>query len=232
MESLSGQHSGGLGLQLQMGDDVADKADNSADEMGDDAAQTPRSVADKADNSADGSIIEISNHTVDTVLYLPVCRDWQNNMCSLSKRIGEKKGKNLWILLRTKLLVYVVAKDDGNCFFRTVAQEITGRQEDHARVLVTSSYMAHNPAQLSCYLTSSETMGQYLRTTKMDQQKVWATEIEIYGTANLLGTTTFVYCPSGTSNKWLRFAPKECHDDNSHARECLYLCNLSEHFEL
>ena len=87
MESLSGQHSGGLGLQLQMGDDVADKTDNSADEMGDDAAQTPRSVADKADNSADGhgSIIEISNHTVDTVLYLPVCRDWQNNMCNLSK---------------------------------------------------------------------------------------------------------------------------------------------------
>ena len=63
MESLSGQHSGGLDLQLQMGDDVADKADNSADEMGDDAAQTPRSVAEKADNSADGSIIEISNHT-------------------------------------------------------------------------------------------------------------------------------------------------------------------------
>ena len=68
MESHSGQYSGGLGLQLQMGDD---------------AAQTPRSVADKTDNSADGSIIEISNHTVDTVLYLPVCRDWQNNMCSV-----------------------------------------------------------------------------------------------------------------------------------------------------
>ena len=50
-----------------------------------DAAQTPRSVADNADNSADESIIEISNHTVDTVLYLPVCRDWQSNMCSLSK---------------------------------------------------------------------------------------------------------------------------------------------------
>ena len=41
MESLSDQHSGGLGLQLQMGDDVADNADNSADEMGDDAAPTP-----------------------------------------------------------------------------------------------------------------------------------------------------------------------------------------------
>ncbi|KAL5515510.1 hypothetical protein EMCRGX_G000684 [Ephydatia muelleri] len=228
---------GGLGLQLQMGDDVADKADNSADEMGDDAAQTPCSVADKADNSADGSIIEISNHTVDTVLYLPVCRDWQNNMCSVLglqfvKGNRDHNEKPLDIALDQAPSIRGRIKGDGNCFFRAVAQEITGRQEDHAelRVLVTS-YMAHNPAELSCYLTSSETMGQYLRTTKMDQQKVWATEIEIYGTANLLGTTIFVYCPSGTSNKWLRFAPKECHDDNSHARECLYLCNLSQHFE-
>ena len=64
-------------------------------------------------------------------------------------------------------------KGDGNRFFRAVAQEISGHQEDHAelRVLVTT-YMAHNPAQLSCYLTSSEKMGQYLRATKMDQQKV------------------------------------------------------------
>eukprot|EP00731_Ephydatia_muelleri_P020062 Em0012g887a len=60
------------GPSVTDGNDVADKADNSADEMGEDAAQTPRSVADNADNSADGSIIEISNHTVDTVLYLPV----------------------------------------------------------------------------------------------------------------------------------------------------------------
>ena len=63
-------------------------------------------------------------------------------------------------------------KGDENCFFRAVAQEITGRQEDHAelRVLVTS-YMAHNSAQLSCYLTSSETIGQYLRTTKRINRK-------------------------------------------------------------
>ena len=35
-------------------------------------------------------------------------------------------------------------KGDGNCFFRAVAQQITGRQEDHAelRVLVTSN-MTH-----------------------------------------------------------------------------------------
>ena len=49
--------------------------------MEDDAEQPPCSVTDKADYSADGSVIEISNHTVDTVLYLPVCRDWQKIMC-------------------------------------------------------------------------------------------------------------------------------------------------------
>ncbi|KAL5503221.1 hypothetical protein EMCRGX_G010138 [Ephydatia muelleri] len=62
------QLSDGLGLQLQMEDD---------------AEQPPCSVIDKADNSADGSVIEISNHTVGTVLYLPVCRDWQINACSV-----------------------------------------------------------------------------------------------------------------------------------------------------
>ena len=73
MESLFGQHSGGLGLQLQM-DDVADIADNSADEMGNDAAQTPRSVADKADNSADGSIIVggVLLHFFFNFLFLPL----------------------------------------------------------------------------------------------------------------------------------------------------------------
>ena len=83
-----------------------------------------------------------------------------------------------------------------------MAQEITGSQEDHAalRVLVTS-YMTHNPTQLSCYLESFETMENYLQRTKLDRQKVWGTDVEIYATANLLGTTIFVHCPSGTSNK-------------------------------
>ena len=82
----------------------------------------------------------------------------------------KKREKPLDIALDQAPSIGGCIKDDGNCFFRAVAQEITGRQEDHEelRVLVTS-YMAHNPAQLSCYLTSSETMGQYLRTTKMDQ---------------------------------------------------------------
>ena len=84
----------------------------------------------------------------------------------------KKREKPLDIALDQAPSIRGHIKGDGNCFFRAVAQEITGRQEDHAelRVLVTS-YMAHNPAQLSCYLTSSETMGQYLRTTKMDNRK-------------------------------------------------------------
>ena len=45
-------------FQMMSGNKTA--AQDCAVEMGDDAAQTPRSVADKADNSADGSIIEIS----------------------------------------------------------------------------------------------------------------------------------------------------------------------------
>ena len=82
----------------------------------------------------------------------------------------KKREKPLDIALDQAPSIRGHIKGDGNCFFRAVAQEITGRQEDHAELV--TSYMAHNPAQLSCYLTSSETMGQYLQATKMDQQKV------------------------------------------------------------
>ena len=126
--------------------------------MEDDAEQQPCSVTDKADNSADGSVIEISNYTVDTVLYLPVCRDWQKKyvQCrrtSIVKENHDHNEKPLDIGLDLAPSIRSHIKTDGNCFFRAVAQEITGSQEDHAalRVLVTL-YMTHNPTQLFCYL--------------------------------------------------------------------------------
>ena len=147
-------------------------------------------------------------------------RQFAENMCSVV-RLQFVKGnhdhneKPLDIGLDQAPSIPGCIQGDGNCLFRAVAQEITGSQENHAalRVLVTS-YMTHNPTQLSCYLKSFETMENYLQRTKMDRQKVWATEVEIYTTANSRGTI-FVYYPSGTSNKWLEFAPNICRDDNS-----------------
>ena len=139
---------------------VPEKTDSSADENGDDeAAQSPHLVPEKADSSADESLIEVSHHTFDTVMYLPVCRDWQHDMCGVLglefvKGNRDHNKKPLDIALDQAPSIRGRIKGDGNYFFRAVAQEITGRQEDHAelRALVTS-YMAHNPAHLRCYLT-------------------------------------------------------------------------------
>ena len=136
-----------------------------------------------------------------------VLASFAENMCSvvglqLVKGNHDHNEKPLDIGLDQAPSIPGCIQGDGNCLFRAVAQEITGSQEDHAalRVLVTS-YMTHNPTQLSCNLKSSERMENYLKRTKLDRQKVWATKVEIYATANLLGTTIFMYCPSGTSNK-------------------------------
>ena len=99
MESLSGQHSGGLGLHLQMGDDVADKADNSADR----------------------SIIEISNHTVDTCIVLASLQRLANNMCSVLglqfvKGNRDRNKKPLDIALDQAHSIRGHIKSDGNCF--------------------------------------------------------------------------------------------------------------------
>ena len=123
----SGQHSDGLGLQLQMEDD---------DE------QPPCSVTDKADSS---TVIEISDHTVDTVLYLPVCRDWQKNMCSVvglqfGKGNHDHNEKPLDNGLDQAPSIRGRIKRDGNCYFRAVAQEITESQE----IMQHLGYLSHH----------------------------------------------------------------------------------------
>ena len=98
--------------------------------MEDDADQPPCSVADKADNSADGSILEISNHTVDTVLYLPVCRDWQKNVQCLRTSVSERESDHnetpldIGVDQAPSIRGHIKGDNDGNCFFRAVAQEI------------------------------------------------------------------------------------------------------------
>ena len=43
-------------------------------------------------------------------------------------------------------------------------------------------------------------------------------------------TTIYVYAWS-FRHKQQMVAPSKCHNNNSHAKECLYLCNLCEHLE-
>ena len=72
-----------------------------------------------------------------------------------------------------------------------------------------------------------ESMDQYLKRTKMQNPKVWATEVEIIATASLLCSTIYTFAPSGPKCQRLRYSPdticNDMHQDES--------TNIANHFE-
>ena len=71
-------------------------------------------------------------------------------------------------------------KGDGNCFFRAIAQIVTGDQDDHNEMwLIVTTYMMNNSnlPKLSG-IVGHVSMDQYLKRTKMQNPKVWATEVK------------------------------------------------------
>ena len=118
----------------------------------------------------------------------------------------------------------------GTVFFRSLAQVLTGSQDDHEEVrLLVTSYMAHNSTipELACFLDPNETMDKYLKRMRMQSMKVWATEMEIIAAASMLSTTIYYFSPSsGATFKWLRHSPRiaACKMDEE---ESIFACESS-----
>ena len=73
------------------------------------------------------------------ISYLPVCRDWQENRCIVlglkflhGNRIHCQKLSMIGISQAPLAIGRI--KEDGNCFFRSIAQTLTGSLEDHDEI--------------------------------------------------------------------------------------------------
>ena len=61
----------------------------------------------------------------------------------------------------------------------------------------------------------------------MENQGVWATEVEIFATATMLQTAICVYTSAGPDHKWLKFLPKGELSNDDHTSEALcYMKNI------
>ena len=98
---------------------------------------------------------------------------------------------------------------DGNCFFRTISHIVRGTQENyHEPRLILTSFMRENDHLLKSVLDRNESFSAYIERTGMENQRVWATEVEIFAAATMLQTEIFVYASAGPGHKWLKFIPK------------------------
>ena len=93
-------------------------------------------------------------------------------------------------------------KGDGACYFRSIAYAINGSQINHKEVrsAVTSYITVHGTH-------SGEDGVKYIEKKQMRLATTWATDQEIYATANLLQTDIYVYHNWGNKGlSWLKFA--------------------------
>ena len=73
----------------------------------------------------------------------------------------------------------------------------------------------------------------YSAQTNMHILSVWATEVEIFAAANMLGTSIFVFTKCGQTYKWLKFKNSSSADNSSsvHSKKAIYLTNISNQYE-
>jgi hypothetical protein len=95
---------------------------------------------------------------------------------------------------------------DGNCFFRAISFAITGTQLYHAelRQSLIIHFLCYQP--IFNKLLKNDNVLNYLQHNKMAQNGIWATEMEIIGTAHMLSTDLVIYSQYGNHKKWLRYS--------------------------
>ena len=78
-----------------------------------------------------------------------------------------------------------VCKGYGNCFFQTILFLLTVSECQHTRVRdVVVKHMVSKPCLLSGYL--GDDVENYITKSGMATDSIWATDVEILGTANLI----------------------------------------------
>ncbi len=107
---------------------------------------------------------------------------------------------------------------DGNCLFRALCYAVTGAQTGHAKVrqLVTQHIRDVGPIN---GLDASD----YLRSTDMESDTTYGTEIELFAAADLFQRDIYVYHPYNSKDncKWLKHDCKSGRD----GRQAIFLDN-------
>lgn len=181
----------------------------------------------------------------ETFPFQPVCTQWKSDMCHdfniayiHDSSTSPDHGSTIVNYSVKQGPLYVVPiRGDGNCYFRAISYVISGTEDNHRlmRALVVDS-MRHNAQHLEMFCKHRRrdiSMSEYLQMSRMMDDGVWATEVEIFGTASMLKLPVLTFGPYNRNHHWLQYLPQVPVTDNVHnkLKEAIYLRNVYNHFE-
>ncbi|XP_078795965.1 uncharacterized protein LOC144988822 isoform X2 [Oryzias latipes] len=91
---------------------------------------------------------------------------------------------------------------DGNCYFRAISQAVSGSQNSHRKIRLAIVKQLETNPDLYSWVIGCEysSVAEYITKSRMRFVSVWATDVEIQATADLLGVNVFVLF----DGRWLR----------------------------
>ena len=100
-----------------------------------------------------------------------------------------------------------VVSGDGNCFFRAISYAVSNTESNHAQVrqVVCNYALQHEEFLQGVLRQPSESIESYIKTSRMKEDGIWATEFEVVCTAFMLNCDIYVY----SQGKWLKYSASQ-----------------------
>ena len=165
----------------------------------------------------------------DPVLFFPITNSTRRNICpffslfhvkGVLRQMPDYKlgGTGHGVIPPTKCFVI---NGDGNCYFRAVSFILTGVEKHHFVVRqAICGFIAIHYDDLNLFLAKYKDGEAYLKDTKMRENSMWGTELEIIATATMAKRDVIVYNHTGYLRYQNPFAQKQ-------TIECFFIDNRS-----
>ncbi|XP_046381067.2 uncharacterized protein LOC124152241 [Haliotis rufescens] len=222
-------------VEAHVNDHDLSKSGNQPDDTASETNEAEHDVVhlDEHENSQDDSV-EIINIDQNAMLFCPISSDVCEQLCEqlhiqhhcLPKCQDHEFGVEIGEPCRT-----VHIEGDGNCFFRSLSFAISGKENNHRKVrLAVVAHLREHAESFRPFLRSGyDSVEQYISQSRMWYVGTWATELEMFAAANLLGTDICTF----TDNRWLRYPSSQINTDSPNTGRCIYLNHVGgSHYEV
>ena len=176
----------------------------------------------------------ITEHEQSTMLFCPLTLEERKELCNLV---------NITILSQIECGNPITGVDmrepcrtipiegDGNCFFRSVAYVLSGRENDHRKIrLAVVKHMRAKSEIYQPFLRAGyESVEQYITQSRMWYVRTWATELEILASSDLLGHDICIF----SDNRWVTYSRSQICNEHVPTSTCVYLYHKDEnHYDV
>ena len=166
--------------------------------------------------------------------FSPISKKWQTAKCSELElkfhAIIPAIIQSMSIFTKPEQQVEVIP--DGNCFFRSICYWLTGDidMKEHQKVRsAVVSFMREKWHQQGKRIVGKN-YNHYLEKSRMEEEGTWATESEIFATADLLKTTIMVFTEGMQRHKWVTHNPSTLQGRGC-SKQKIYLMNECKHYQ-